>query len=73
MIAAGSKVRSKNGVPFSVQLVSSNSYPNQQVAEALAFLQGAGDRDLRLEAVTLAMRAGFFETEESIAIPGVAK
>jgi peptide/nickel transport system substrate-binding protein len=32
----GSKVRSKNGTPFSVQLVSSNSYPNQQVAESLA-------------------------------------
>jgi DNA-binding NarL/FixJ family response regulator len=27
----------------------------------------------RLEAVTLAMRAGFIETEETIAIPGVAK
>jgi peptide/nickel transport system substrate-binding protein len=34
--APGSKVRSKNSVLFSVQLVSSNSYPNQQVAEALA-------------------------------------
>jgi peptide/nickel transport system substrate-binding protein len=34
--APGSKVRSKNGVTFSVQLVSSDSYPNQQVAVALA-------------------------------------
>jgi peptide/nickel transport system substrate-binding protein len=32
----GAKVRAKNGVPFSVQLVSSDSYPNQQVAVALA-------------------------------------
>jgi peptide/nickel transport system substrate-binding protein len=32
----GSKVRAKNGVAFSVQLVSSDSYPNQQVAVALA-------------------------------------
>jgi peptide/nickel transport system substrate-binding protein len=32
----GSKVRAKTGVPFSVQLVSSDSYPNQQVAVALA-------------------------------------
>ena len=34
--AAGSKVRSKKGVPFSVSLVSSDSYPNRQVADALA-------------------------------------
>ena len=34
--APGSKVRSKSGVPFSVQLVASDSYPNQQVAEALS-------------------------------------
>jgi peptide/nickel transport system substrate-binding protein len=34
--AAGSKVRSRNGVSFSVQLVSSDSYPNRQVADALA-------------------------------------
>jgi peptide/nickel transport system substrate-binding protein len=32
----GAKVRAKNGVPFSVMLVSSDSYPNQQVAVALA-------------------------------------
>jgi peptide/nickel transport system substrate-binding protein len=36
MVPAGGKVRAKNGVPFSVQLVTSQSYPNQQVAEALA-------------------------------------
>jgi peptide/nickel transport system substrate-binding protein len=33
---AGSKLRSKAGVPFKVQLVAPNSYPSQQVADALA-------------------------------------
>ncbi len=33
---AGSKLRTKNGVEFKVQLVAPNSYPSQQVAEALA-------------------------------------
>jgi peptide/nickel transport system substrate-binding protein len=32
----GSKLRTKNGVPFKVQLVAPNSYPSQQVADALA-------------------------------------
>ena len=32
----GSKLRTKNGVAFKVQLVAPNSYPSQQVADALA-------------------------------------
>jgi peptide/nickel transport system substrate-binding protein len=32
----GSKLRTKNGVAFKVQLVAPNSYPSQQIADALA-------------------------------------
>jgi peptide/nickel transport system substrate-binding protein len=32
----GSKLRTKNGVPFKVTLVAPNSYPSQQVADALS-------------------------------------
>jgi peptide/nickel transport system substrate-binding protein len=34
--APGSKLRAKNGIPFKVQLVAPNSYPSQQIADALA-------------------------------------
>lgn len=34
--ASGEKVRSKNGVPFKFDLVVADSYPNRQVADALA-------------------------------------
>jgi peptide/nickel transport system substrate-binding protein len=34
--ATGQKVRSKNGVAFAVQLVTADSYPSHQVADALA-------------------------------------
>jgi peptide/nickel transport system substrate-binding protein len=33
---AGERIRAKNGVPFRVDLVVADSYPNRQVAEALA-------------------------------------
>jgi peptide/nickel transport system substrate-binding protein len=36
LTTSGSKLRTKNNVPFKVQLVVPNSYPSQQVADALA-------------------------------------
>jgi peptide/nickel transport system substrate-binding protein len=36
VVASGERVRSKNGIPFRVELAVADSYPNRQVADALA-------------------------------------
>jgi ABC-type transport system substrate-binding protein len=36
VVPAGDKIRSKNGVPFKVELAVADSYPNRQVADAVA-------------------------------------